>query len=135
MAGTDLPVGQYVQFNAGVQSPRAERPTAVEQTIGVIRQAYTAAGDMFYQVVWNPGSSNPATALYTQEQLTPIDQKRANEIAAQMNAGTWTPNVGSPGSEYNEPGVPTEALPPSMQDSNTNVHFTGTVNNGGSSSA
>src|SRR5262249_58549881 len=59
-----LPPGQQVKYNATTQDPRATGPSTDEQGIGVIRQSFTKADGPYYQVVWNPGSNRPKSALY-----------------------------------------------------------------------
>lgn len=111
-----LPVGQWVQYNVSVQSPRAELPSVAEQTIGSIRQAFTAQGKTFYQVVWNPGDANPETGLYTDDQLCALTQQQATAIRQQIACGTYQPNMsGTPGADYQQPNIPVQAAPPQDQ--------------------
>jgi hypothetical protein len=110
-------VGSWVQYNVTTQSPLSALPTAAENTIGLVRQAFTAQGKQFLQVVWNPGAMLPQTGLYTSDQLCPITQQQAANIQAEMNAGTYDPSKpqGTPGSNYQQPEVPSGALPPGLQ--------------------
>lgn len=110
-----MQTGSWVQYNPTTQSPLSPGPDAAEQTIGIVRQLFTAQGTQYAQVVWNPGSQTPETALYTCDQLTPISQQQAVDITNQMNAGTYTPDLGTPSSNYQQPTVPTQALPPGLQ--------------------
>lgn len=120
-----LATGSYVQYNATTQSPLAPGPSAAEQTIGIIRQFFTAQGTQYAQVVWNPGSQFPDTGLYTTDQLCAITQQQAADITNQMNAGTYQPNAGTPGSNYQQPTVPTLALPPALQGAQVTPTLTG----------
>lgn len=108
-------VGSWVQVNASAQSPLAPGPDIAEQTIGIVRQMFTAQGKQYAQVVWNPGSMFPETALYTSDQLCQITQQQAADITKQMNSGTWSPSSQAVGSTYEQPTVPTLALPPALQ--------------------
>ena len=111
-----LPVGQWVQYNVGAQDPKAPLPDIAEQTIGIVRQAFTSEGQQYYQVVWNPGELRPKSALYLENQLCAVDQQTAQKITGQLASGTFTPSIqGTPGSQYQQPAVPTIALPPSSQ--------------------
>lgn len=110
-----LPIGQWVQYNVSTQAPNAPLPSPDEQTIGQVRQAFTQGDGAYYQVVWNPGSSRPTTALYHQNQLTALDQKSAQDIIGQIAAGTYQPPSQTPGSQYTQPNVPVQAAPPSQQ--------------------
>src|SRR6516164_1565575 len=86
-----LATGSYVQYNVTTQSPQSMLPSAAEQTIGIVRQLFTAQGTQYAQVVWNPGSQTPATGLYTADQLCAITQQQAADLTNQMNAGTYQP--------------------------------------------
>jgi len=110
-------VGSWVQYNVTDQSPLSALPTAAENTIGIVRQVFSAQGQQFMQVVWNPGSSTPESALYTADQLCPITSQQAANIQASMNAGTYDPTQpqGVPGSNYQQPAVPSMGLPPGLQ--------------------
>lgn len=111
-----LPVGQWVQYNVAVQDPRAPLPDISEQTIGIVRNAFMGQGQQYYQVVWNPGEATPKSALYTEDQLCPLDQQTAQQITSQLASGTFTPSMtGTPGSQYQQPSIPTIALPPGLQ--------------------
>lgn len=109
-----MQVGGYVQYNSAVQNPQAPGPDAAEQTIGIVRSLFTAQGTQYAQVVWNPGSANPETALYTCDQLCPISQQQAMDLINQMNCGDMPPST-SVGSSYTQPSIPTLALPPALQ--------------------
>lgn len=115
--GTTSPIatGSYVQYDVTKQSPLSAMPTAAEQTIGIVRQLFTAQGQQYVQVVWNPGSLTPQTGLYTEDQLCPLTQQQAADITTQMNAGTYQPPSGTPSSNYQQPTVPALALPPALQ--------------------
>lgn len=110
-----LTTGSYVQYNVTTQSPLSPAPSAAEQTIGLVRQLFTAQGKQFAQVVWNPGSQFPETGLYTSDQLCAITQQQAVDLTNQMNAGTYAPPSGTPSSNYTQPSVPALALPPALQ--------------------
>lgn len=110
-----LATGSYVQYNVTTQNPQAPGPSPAEQTIGIIRQFFTAQGQQYAQVVWNPGSQFPDTGLYTADQLCAITQQQAADLTNQMNAGTYEPPGGTLGSNYTQPSVPTLALPPGLQ--------------------
>lgn len=120
-----LSTGSYVQYNATVQSPLSPGPDAAEQTIGIIRQFFTAQGKQYAQVVWNPGSATPETALYTADQLCPISQQQAADLTNQMNAGTYQPPSGTASSNYQQPTVPAMALPPGLQGQDVTPTVTG----------
>jgi hypothetical protein len=126
--GTQPPsVGSWVQLDASTQSPLAPGPDLAEQTIGIVRQAFTAEGQRYFQVVWNPGSMFPESGLYTVDQLCSISQQDAANITNQMNAGTWSPNAGTPGSNYQQPTVPTLGLPPALQGNQVTPTLTGPI--------
>jgi hypothetical protein len=110
-----LPPGQWVQYNVTTQNPRAAIPSPEEQGIGRIRQSFSRGDGQYYQVVWNPGSVNPKSALYHQDQLCALTQQEATQIIGNMNSGDYTPNEGVPGSNYQQPNVPVQAAPPSQQ--------------------
>jgi hypothetical protein len=115
-------VGSWVQYNVSTQSPLAGLPTSAEETIGIVRQLFTAQGTQYAQVVWNPGSSTPETGLYTADQLCAITSQQAADIQCQMNSGDFTPptrqeEAAVAGQDYQQPAVPTGALPPALQTS------------------
>lgn len=87
-------VGAWVQFNPNAQSIFAPKPTPTEATIGLVRQLFTAEGQQFYQVVWNPGSAFPQTGLYTIDQLCVLTQQDAATIMNELNSGTYQPPSG-----------------------------------------
>src|SRR5215472_8434474 len=95
--------GVWVQLNPSTDSPRAGKPSPEEETIGKVMQAFTAEGDQYYQVVWNPGDASPKTATYHADQLTPLDQQQADQIRQQMSQGTYQPNLPQQSSEYQAP--------------------------------
>lgn len=115
MPTQSLTPGGWVQLNATTQSPLAPGPDKAEQTIGIIRQMFMAQGKQYFQIVWNPGSMFPETAMYTSDQLSPISAQSAQQIQQQMNAGTWQPSNAAAGSNYQQPNVPEPALPPGLQ--------------------
>jgi hypothetical protein len=126
---TSLPAtGSWVQYNVTTQSPLSGMPTSAEQTIGLVRSVFTSQGNQFAQVVWNPGSQNPQTGLYTAEQLCQLNQQQANDIRNQMSAGTFQPSSGTPSSNYQQPSVPTLALPSTLQEENVTPTLTGPTN-------
>jgi hypothetical protein len=98
-----LAPGAWVQINPSKDSPRAKTPSATEQTIGIIKQTFTAQGEQFYQVVWNPGDANPKTSIYHQDQLTVLDQQQANQIRQQVASGDYQSSMPEPSSEYQSP--------------------------------
>lgn len=98
-----LAVGGWVQLNPSTDSPRANKPSATEQTIGTIKGVFTQEGDQYYQVVWNPGDANPKTGIYRAEQLTSLDQQTANGIRQQLAQGNYQANLPQPGSNYQSP--------------------------------
>lgn len=120
-----LATGSYVQYNATTQSPLAPGPSAAEQTIGIVRQFFTAQGQQYAQVIWNPGSQFPDTGLYTADQLCAITQQQAADLTNQMNAGTYEPPSGALGSNYQQPTVPALALPPALQGAEVTPSLTG----------
>ena len=120
-----MTTGGYVQYNVTTQSPLSAMPTAAEQTIGIVRQLFTAQGTQYAQVVWNPGSNFPETGLYTCDQLCPITQQQAVDLTNQMNAGTYEPPGGTPSSNYQQPTVPALALPPALQGAQVTPTLTG----------
>jgi hypothetical protein len=95
--------GVWVQLNSTTESPRAGKPSAEEQTIGKVMQAFSSEGDQYYQVIWNPGDMNPKTGLYKANELTSLDQQTADQIRQQIAAGTYQPNIQKQGSNYQEP--------------------------------
>lgn len=113
-----MSTGSWVQYNVTTQSPLSPMPSAAEQTIGLVRQLFTAQGKQYAQVVWNPGSQYPETGLYTSDQLCAITQQQAVDLTNQMNSGDYSPNLGTPSSNYKQPSVPTLALPPGLQGQN-----------------
>lgn len=114
-------VGSWVQYNTSVQSPLAALPTPAEQSVGIIRQIFTAQGEPYVQVVWNPSSEFPATGLYKAEQVCAITPQQAAQTQSEINAGTWQPPIqpGTPTTDvtqnYQQPPVPSGALPPNLQ--------------------
>jgi hypothetical protein len=122
---TPMATGSYVQYNATTQSPLSPAPSAAEQTIGIVRQLFSAQGKQYAQVVWNPGSARPETGLYTCDQLCPISQKQAVDLTNQMNEGTYQPPSGTPSSNYQQPTVPALALPPALQGASVTPTLTG----------
>lgn len=116
-----LPVGQWVQYNVTTQSPRADLPTTAEQGIGQIRQSFTKGDGTYYQVVWNSGAANPTSGLYHENQLCALDAQTASTIRGQIAAGTYQPNLSTPGSNYQQPNIPLPAAPPSNQQSGMEV--------------
>lgn len=125
MAAPSLATGTWVQYNVSTQSPLAALPTTAEQTIGIIRQAFTAQGKQFFQVVWNPGNMFPETGLYTADELCALTQQEAQQITAQMNAGSYQLPQGGAGSNYQQPDVPSLALPPGLQGEQVTPTLTG----------
>jgi hypothetical protein len=123
-----MTTGGYVQYNPTVQSPLAPPPSAPEETIGIVRQLFSAQGKQYAQVVWNPGSARPQTGLYTADQLCPISQQQAVDLTNQMNEGTYQPPTGAPSSNYQQPTVPTLALPPALQGAQVTPTLTGSTN-------
>ena len=110
-----LPPGQWVQYNATMQDPRASHPSPDELGIGQVRQAFTQGDGQYYQVVWNPGSKSPKVALYHQDQLCALTQQQAQQVIDNMAAGTYQASEQVPGSNFKQPNVPTPAAPPSAQ--------------------
>jgi hypothetical protein len=110
-----LTPGSFVQYNVDVQSTQAPLPSPEEQTIGIVRQAFTGQGGQFYQVVWNPGSQRPKTAMYNADQLCPLTQQAANDIIDQLAAGTYQPVKGTPGLNFPTKNIPIQAAPPANQ--------------------
>jgi hypothetical protein len=125
--GTTNPMstGSWVQYDVTTQSPLAGMPSAAEQTIGLVRQLFTAQGKQYAQVVWNPGSQFPETGLYTSDQLCAISQQQAVDLTNQMNCGTYEPPAGTPSSNYTQPSVPALALPPALQGTDVTPTLTG----------
>lgn len=123
-----MTVGGYVQYNATTQNPQSPPPAAAEETIGIVRQLFTAQGKQFAQVVWNPGSARPETGLYTVDQLCAISQKQAQDLVNQMNEGTYKPPSQQVGSNFQEPDIPTLALPPVLQGAEVTPTLTGPTN-------
>lgn len=109
-----LTPGAWVQLNPSTDSPRAALPSIAEQGIGIIRQAFTAAGQKVYLVVWNPGDARPQTGLYKEAELTPLSQQDANNRMNQMASGS-TPSLPTQGSQYQQPPVPAQALPQTQE--------------------
>jgi hypothetical protein len=110
-----LPPGQWVQYNVTTQDPRAAVPSQEEQGIGQIRQSFSRSDGQYYQVVWNPGSMRPKSALYHSEQLCPLTQKQAQDIISNMQSGDYSGPGGVPGSNFQQPNVPIQAAPPGQQ--------------------
>lgn len=123
-----LQTGTWVQYNVSTQSPLAALPTAAEQTIGIIRQAYTAQGKQFFQVVWNPGSMFPEVGLYSTDELCALTAQQAQQITSQMNSGTYQGLTATPSASYQQPDVPTLALPPALQGQQVTPTLTGPNN-------
>ena len=115
---TPMTVGGYVQYNATTQNPLAPAPSPDECTIGIVRQLFSAQGKQYAQVVWNPGGARPKTGLYTCDQLCPMSQQDATAAVNAMNEGTYEPPTGALGSNFQQPSVPTLALPPALQGQN-----------------
>lgn len=109
-----MAVGQYVQYNPTVDSPRASAPSNIESTYGIVRQTINQKGELYYQVVWDPASMYPKVGFYHQDELTPITAQDAQNIVGQLQSGTYTPNLGTQGSNYQDT-IPQEALPPQVQ--------------------
>lgn len=107
--------GQYVQYNVTTQAPNAPMPSPAEQTIGMVRSAFTAPDGPYYQVIWNPGGLHPKTGLYSAAQLTALTQQEANSIIQQLAAGTYTPPSQIPSTNYQQPNIPAQAAPPGQQ--------------------
>jgi len=111
-----LAPGAWVQLNPSSQSPRAKGPSASEKTIGIVKQQIQAQGKQYFQVVWNPGAANPDMALYTADQLTPLDQQTASQLRGQLAQGEdISSNVPPASSTYQQPPIPPEALPQLQQ--------------------
>ena len=128
MANAPPTTGSWVQYNVTTQSPLAGMPTPTEQTIGLVRQVFSAQGSQYAQVVWNPGSQYPQTGLYTADELCPMTQQQASDAVNQMNAGTYQPPTGTPSSNYQQPTVPALALPQGMQGLSVTPTLTGPTN-------
>lgn len=111
---TNLPNGQWVSYNPSFDSPLAKAASGAEQGIGIVRQSMNAQDGQYYQVVWNPGDNNPRSAWYHANQLTCLTQAEAQSIAQEMANGQ-TPSLPTQSSQYQQPTVPTQALPPSIQ--------------------
>lgn len=111
-----LPPGQWVQYNLTVQDPRAPKPSPDEQGIGQIRQSFTKSDGPYYQVVWNPGSDKPKSALYHGDQLCALDDQQAQQLRSNMAAGTYQgPDLSQTGINFQQPNIPVQAAPPSEQ--------------------
>lgn len=115
MAAPSLTPGTYVQLNPTSDSPRAQPPSAIEQTIGVVRQSFFQQGEPYYQVVWNPGDARPKIGMYHESELTVLTQQQSQDILNQLAAGTYTPNTAPQGSTYQPAALPTSAIPPQLQ--------------------
>jgi len=102
-AAPTLATGAWVQLNPSTESPRAMKPSATEQTIGIVKQVFTQQGEQYYQVVWNPGDANPKTAIYHANELTPLDQQTATKIRQQLASGTYQPNTPESSTDYKSP--------------------------------
>jgi hypothetical protein len=107
--------GSWVQYNPTYDSPRAAAASGPEQGIGQIKQSMNAEDGQYYQVVWNPGDMNPRSAWYHTNQLTQLTQQQAQQIAQDMANGQAPPNQGTQGSNYQQPTIPTQALPGAIQ--------------------
>ena len=110
-----MPPGQWVQYNADTQNPRAPGPSPEERTVGQVRQSFTRSDGPYYQVVWNPGDMKPKSALYHGDQLKAITQQQAVDMVNQMNASGEFPPQEKPGSAFQQPNIPQQAAPPSDQ--------------------
>lgn len=121
MAAPALAVGSYVQYNAANDNPQSAPPSSDEGTVGIIRQAYFQQGEPYYQVVWNPGDARPKSAVYHEDQLCSITQQQAQAIMQQIASGVFTPSAQTPGSAYEQPTIPTSALPPGLQNTGQNI--------------
>lgn len=121
MAAPALAIGSYVQYNAANDNPQSAPPSSDEGTVGLIRQSFFQEGEPYYQVVWNPGDAFPKSAIYHEDQLCGITQQQASDIMQQIAAGTFTPSAQTPGSAYQQPTIPTSALPPGLQSTGYNV--------------
>ena len=111
---TAMPVGQYVQYNPSPDNPRASAPSTVEQTYGIVRQAFTQQGRPYYQVVWDPAGMAPKVGTYHENELAAITPAQAQTIMQQIQAGTYQPNLPAQGSTYQD-NIPQIALPPIVQ--------------------
>lgn len=103
--------GTYVQINPANDPLRAAKPGAEEKGLGIIKQAFTAEGDQYYVVVWNPGDAFPKTGTYRESQLTQLSPQDVQKIKQEMASGTYSPSLPEPGSNYKEPPPPAQALP------------------------
>lgn len=103
--------GTYVQINPANDPLRAKKPGAEEMGLGIVKQAFTTQGEQYYQVVWNPGDQYPKTGIYHENQLTQLSPQDAQKIIQEMSSGTYTPSLPQPGSNYQEPSPPAQALP------------------------
>jgi hypothetical protein len=121
MAAPALQVGTYVQYNAANDNPQSSPPSSQEGTVGIIRQAFFQQGEPYYQVVWNPGDAFPKSAIYHEDQLCSVTQQQAQSIMQQIAAGVYTPSAQTPGSGYQQPTIPNQALPPGLQSTGQNV--------------
>lgn len=115
MASTGPALGNYVQYNSTVDNPNAAQPSGAEQTVGIIRQMYQGSGGPYYQVVWNPGDLYPKVGWYHGNELTVITQQAYSTALQQLQAGTYQPPQQTQGSNYQQPNLPTAALPPMLQ--------------------
>lgn len=113
-----MPPGQYVQYDATTQDPRAQKPAPEEQGLGIIRQSFTRSDGPYYQVIWNAGDLKPKSGLYHGTQLKALSQQQAQELLQNQQAGQGA-DVGIPGSNYQQPTLPTIAVPPELQGSGT----------------
>lgn len=91
-----FPPGTWVQLSAVPSTWNRPLPTAQEQTMGMVRSAFTTSSGPMYQVVWMPGSMHPQTGLYTADQLTCITQQQAAQTAQQLNTKQYTIQSGNP---------------------------------------
>jgi hypothetical protein len=64
--------------------------------MGQVRTAFTTSDGPMYQVVWNPGSMHPQTALYHGNQICAITGQQASTVANQMASGSYTIQKGNP---------------------------------------
>jgi hypothetical protein len=88
--------GQWVQLAPVPSTWKHPLPTAQEQTIGRVRQAFTQQGETFYQIVWLPGTQHPETGLYRADQLTCITDQQATNVANQLASGSLPIQSGNP---------------------------------------
>jgi hypothetical protein len=91
-----LPIGSWVQLNMQPYEtkPGPPYPSVEERTIGIIRSAYVAQGQQFYQIVWNPRGNRPETGMYTADQVIPLNSQQVQTITQEMQTGAYTPQGG-----------------------------------------